>query len=54
MDGHVTFYDNVAEPPQLVGNSNSSNPGNATVNIVDAIDSSENVKTLDPSGTISD
>lgn len=52
MDGHVVFFDNVAEPPQLVGNSNSGDPGNPTVNIIDAINSSDNAKVLDPSGTI--
>ena len=52
MDGHVTFYDNVAEPPRLVGNSNAANAGEATANIQDAIDSSPNAKILDPSGTL--
>jgi len=53
MDGHVTFFDNVAEPPQLVGNSASSLNGEATADITDAIASSENAKVLDPSNTIS-
>jgi prepilin-type N-terminal cleavage/methylation domain-containing protein/prepilin-type processing-associated H-X9-DG protein len=54
MDGHVTFYDNVAEPApgRLVANSNSANAGDATANILDAIDSSPNAEPLDPSGTL--
>lgn len=52
MDGHVTFYDNVAEPPQLVGNSNSAQAGDATASIVEAINSSTNATIYDPSGTL--
>lgn len=53
MDGHVTFFDNVAEPEQLVANSASSQSGESTADITEAIKSSENAKVLDPSGTIS-
>jgi prepilin-type N-terminal cleavage/methylation domain-containing protein/prepilin-type processing-associated H-X9-DG protein len=52
MDGHVTFYDNVAEPPQLVGNSNSAQAGDATESIQEAINSSPNASIYDPSGTL--
>ena len=52
MDGHVTFYNNVAEPPSLVANSNAANVGKPTLNIQDAIDSTTNAKVVDPSGTI--
>ncbi len=53
MDGHVTFYDNVAEPAQLVQNSNAATPGDATADITAAINSSANASVLDPSGTLS-
>lgn len=52
MDGHVSFYDNVAEPPQLVGNQASGNAGNSTQDINDAIASSESAEVLDPSNTL--
>ena len=52
MDGHVTFYDNVAEPQQLVGNSNSAQSGDATASIVEAVNSSANIAIFDPSGTL--
>lgn len=52
MDGHVTFYDNVAEPPQLVGNSNSGQAGDSTASVIEAVNSSDNVQIYDPSGTL--
>ena len=52
MDGHVSFFDNVAEPPQLVGNQAAGSAGEPTVNINDAIASSENANALDPSNTL--
>jgi len=52
MDGHVTFYDNVAEPPQLVGNSSSTASGDATASILEAVKSSDNAAILDPSDTL--
>lgn len=52
MDGHVTFYDNVAEPQQLVGNSSSASSGQSTASIIEATKSSDNVTILDPSGTL--
>ena len=52
MDGHVEFFDNVAEPPQLVQNSAAANAGDSTADIVQAVESTDNVVILDPSDTL--
>lgn len=51
MDGHVEFYDQVAQPPQLTTNTEGSGTtGSATANIEDAIASTEDARILKASG----
>ena len=51
MDGHVEFFDNVAQPPQLVVNVNGSGTvGSPTESIEEAIKSTVNSRILKASG----
>ncbi len=50
MDGHVEFFDQVAQPPQLIVNTNGSGTvGSATENIEDAIASTTDARILEAS-----
>ena len=52
MDGHIEYHENIAEPPQLVGNSSSGVVGEPTSDISKAAQSTADAVPLDPSGTL--